>query len=94
VAWVQIDEPMLVTELAAPVLEAYGSIYAQHAPVKIMLTSYFDSLGDNLRTAVEPGTAGLHIDLVRAPEQLEEPWRRSNRNKYSVSDAGTGVISG
>src|SRR6185437_9838904 len=39
-------------------------------PVKLMLTTYFDSVGDNLETAIALGTAGLHIDIVRAPEQL------------------------
>ena len=73
VEWVQIDEPMLVTDLDAAIQNAYRRTYAElkAAPVKLMLTTYFDSVGDNLETAVELGTAGLHIDVVRAPEQLE-----------------------
>ena len=35
-----------------------------------MLTTYFGALGDNLALATSLGTAGLHVDLVRAPEQL------------------------
>ena len=36
-----------------------------------MLTSYFGALGDNLETALALPVAGLHVDLVRAPEQLD-----------------------
>jgi 5-methyltetrahydropteroyltriglutamate--homocysteine methyltransferase len=72
VEWVQIDEPMLVTDLDAGVRDAFRRAYSElkSVPVKLMLTTYFDSVGDNLETAVELGTAGLHIDVVRAPEQL------------------------
>lgn len=73
VEWVQIDEPMLATDLDAATQAAYAEVYAalRAIPVKLMLATYFDSLGDNLLTAVGLGTAGLHVDLVRAPEQLE-----------------------
>lgn len=73
IKWVQIDEPMLVTDLEAGVKDAYRQVYAglKSVPVKLMLTTYFDSIGDSLQTAVELGTAGLHIDVVRAPGQLK-----------------------
>ena len=73
VAWVQIDEPMLVTDLTDEVREAYRSVYAElkRVSVRVMLTTYFDTLGENLQTAVELGTDGLHIDAVRASAQLE-----------------------
>jgi 5-methyltetrahydropteroyltriglutamate--homocysteine methyltransferase len=45
---------------------------AKAAPgLKIMLATYFGALGDNLDTALSLPVAGLHVDLVRAPEQLE-----------------------
>ncbi len=37
----------------------------------LMLTTYFGALGDNLATALALPVHGLHVDLVRAPEQLE-----------------------
>ncbi len=72
VEWVQMDEPMLVTDLEAGVKDAYLQAYAElkSIPIKLMLTTYFGSVADNLETAVELGAAGLHIDVVRAPEQL------------------------
>jgi 5-methyltetrahydropteroyltriglutamate--homocysteine methyltransferase len=73
VSWVQMDEPMLVTDLGASAKQAYRRAYAElkAAPVKLMLTTYFDTLADNLQTAGELDTDGLHIDVVRAPEQLK-----------------------
>lgn len=72
--WIQIDEPHLVTDLEPAYVEAYRTAYAALAklPVKLMLATYFGALGDNLKLATSLGTAGLHVDLVRAPEQLAE----------------------
>jgi 5-methyltetrahydropteroyltriglutamate--homocysteine methyltransferase len=73
VKWVQMDEPMLVTDLPEGYTEAYRTAYAAlaKAPVKLMLTTYFGGLGDNLPLAVSLKTEGLHVDAVRAPEQVE-----------------------
>jgi 5-methyltetrahydropteroyltriglutamate--homocysteine methyltransferase len=74
-AWVQIDEPYLVMDLSdtarAAFAEAYTALVKEIAPLKIMLTTYFGALGDNLATALALPVAGLHVDLVRAPEQLD-----------------------
>jgi 5-methyltetrahydropteroyltriglutamate--homocysteine methyltransferase len=72
IKWVQIDEPILVTDLQPGVAEAYRKVYAQLAklPVNLMLTTYFDSLADNLQLAGDLGTAGMHVDLIRGPQQL------------------------
>jgi 5-methyltetrahydropteroyltriglutamate--homocysteine methyltransferase len=71
---VQIDEAKLVTDLSPWEKQAFRSAYKQLAevPINIMLTTYFGGLGDNLSLARDLHTAGLHIDLVRAPEQLTE----------------------
>ncbi|MDE1156588.1 MAG: 5-methyltetrahydropteroyltriglutamate--homocysteine S-methyltransferase [Acidobacteriaceae bacterium] len=72
VRWVQIDEPIFATDLPARSAAFVQAAYARFAklPVKLMLTSYFDRLGENLSLAVSLNTAGLHVDVVRAPEQL------------------------
>jgi 5-methyltetrahydropteroyltriglutamate--homocysteine methyltransferase len=69
--WVQIDEPALVTDLPVGYAEAFRTAYAAFSdlPVKLMLTTYFGGLGDHLDLACSLGTAGLHIDVVRAPGQ-------------------------
>lgn len=72
--WVQIDEPALVLDLTDAAREAYRSAYAELAGVegvKLMLATYFGALADNLATALSLPVAGLHVDLVRAPGQLE-----------------------
>jgi 5-methyltetrahydropteroyltriglutamate--homocysteine methyltransferase len=72
--WVQIDEPALVLDLSDTARAAYQTAYAELAKVpgiKLMLATYFGALSDNLATALALPVAGLHIDLVRAPEQLD-----------------------
>ena len=72
--WVQLDEPCLVLDPDAATQDALRQAYAMFAStlpkLKIMLTTYFGGLGDNLDTALQLPVAGLHIDLARAPEQL------------------------
>ncbi|MBA4489253.1 5-methyltetrahydropteroyltriglutamate--homocysteine S-methyltransferase [Paracoccus sp. S1E-3] len=70
--WVQIDEPVLVTDLSPAQTRAFRSAYAALAAAgpKLMLASYFGALDDNLDLALSLPVAGLHLDLVRAPEQL------------------------
>nr|WP_246520151.1 5-methyltetrahydropteroyltriglutamate--homocysteine S-methyltransferase [Ancylobacter lacus] len=73
--WVQIDEPCLVLDLDAAARDALRRAYATFAHalprLKIMLATYFGALGDNLDTALSLPVAGLHVDLARAPEQIE-----------------------
>jgi len=73
--WVQIDEPCLVLDLDEPTRQALRVAYGMFAyalpKLKLMLTTYFGALGDNLDTAVDLPVDGLHVDLVRAPEQLD-----------------------
>src|SRR5690606_29604041 len=40
--------------------------------VKIQVATYFEALLDNTEIAVNLPVTALHIDLVRAPEQLDE----------------------
>lgn len=74
VEWVQIDEPILTLDLPTAWRNAYLRCYDQlvaAAPVKILLATYFGDLEENLYTALALPVAGLHLDLVRAPQQLE-----------------------
>jgi len=72
--WVQIDEPCLVLDLdavAQAALQHAYAVFAKEVPqIKIMLASYFGALGTNRETAFALPVAGMHFDLVRAPEQL------------------------
>ncbi|HEX7026961.1 MAG TPA: 5-methyltetrahydropteroyltriglutamate--homocysteine S-methyltransferase [Gammaproteobacteria bacterium] len=72
VEWVQLDEPALVLDLPQAWKSACESAYnrLQTGGLNILLATYFGALGDNLNLAVHLPVAGLHIDAVRAPEQL------------------------
>nr|WP_239537591.1 5-methyltetrahydropteroyltriglutamate--homocysteine S-methyltransferase [Dyella mobilis] len=74
VDWIQLDEPCLVQDLDETARLAYVAAYetlAQGASPKRLLASYFGGLGDNLALAANLPVDGLHVDLVRAPEQLD-----------------------
>ncbi|MFB9263017.1 5-methyltetrahydropteroyltriglutamate--homocysteine S-methyltransferase [Bradyrhizobium erythrophlei] len=91
--WVQIDEPCLVLDLdgaaEAALRRAYASIAIAVPKIKIMLASYFGGLGGNRDTAFALPVAGLHLDLVRAPEQLDDLARLPSDRIVSL-----GVIDG
>jgi 5-methyltetrahydropteroyltriglutamate--homocysteine methyltransferase len=70
---VQVDEPILAADLGAFHRAAFWTAYdelAKAAP-KLMVATYFGALGPNLDVATKLPVDGLHVDLVRAPEQLE-----------------------
>ena len=74
--WVQFDEPCLVLDLdeadLAAVKRAYWLLSRTASGMKLMLATYFGGLGDNLKTVLGLPVAGLHVDLIRAPEQLDK----------------------
>ncbi len=74
--WVQVDEPCLALDLNEAARNALRTAYetlASATPaVKLLVTTYFGGLRDNLDTALRLPVAGLHLDLVRAPDQLNE----------------------
>jgi 5-methyltetrahydropteroyltriglutamate--homocysteine methyltransferase len=73
--WVQIDEPCLALDRTPAERAAYQTAYkhlAERVPqVKLLLATYFGGLDDNLETALGLPVQGIHVDLVRAPQQLE-----------------------
>jgi 5-methyltetrahydropteroyltriglutamate--homocysteine methyltransferase len=74
--WVQLDEPYLALDLSEKEKEAfdfaYRSIANRVSGIKLLVATYFEGLLDNTKLAVNLPVAALHIDLVRAPEQLDE----------------------
>jgi 5-methyltetrahydropteroyltriglutamate--homocysteine methyltransferase len=86
VEWVQIDEPILVTELDADWLAHASALTASRTRVKLLLATYFGRLQETLAAANLP-VAGLHIDAINArgsgagrascPRQACCRWARS-----------------
>ena len=77
VEWVQVDEPALCQDLPADWLAAYQPAYDELAAdlrgstTKLLLATYFDTAADHAVLAAQLPVQGFHIDLVRAPQQLD-----------------------
>ena len=70
--WVQVDEPILVTELDQNWQHAFNDTYQQlkSAPVKLLLATYFGQLLENAYLAANLPVAGLHIDAVAGRDDV------------------------
>ncbi len=92
IEWLQIDEPILVLDLPEEWQTSFKTVYKQlqTSGLNILLTTYFGELGDNLKLACQLPVAGLHIDLVRGSNQLDEVIDNLVDNKI----LSLGVIDG
>ncbi len=90
--WVQIDEPYLSMDLDAKTKQAYKDAYAalSSSKLKLCLTTYFEGLRDNAELAFSLPVAAVHVDLVRAPNQLADVLKLVKPNQ-SLS---LGVVDG
>jgi len=72
VEWVQIDEPVLVTELDADWQHALNLAYhhLKTSRVKLLLATYFGPLQENLYLASNLPVAGLHLDAINARDEI------------------------
>ncbi len=72
--WIQIDEPVLALDLThqqRSLLKEAFQTFAREVPgLKIIATSYFGELRDNLETFLELPVAGLHVDGVRGSSDV------------------------
>ncbi|AGA90245.1 5-methyltetrahydropteroyltriglutamate--homocysteine S-methyltransferase [Thioflavicoccus mobilis 8321] len=90
--WVQIDEPILVTELDEPWRHAFEVAYHElkSAPVKLLLATYFGTLQDQCYLAANLPVAGLHIDAIRGRDDIVPLLNLLPSNKI----LSLGVING
>jgi 5-methyltetrahydropteroyltriglutamate--homocysteine methyltransferase len=72
VEWVQIDEPLLVTELDEDWRHAYNTAYHQlkACRVKLLLATYFGPLLENGYLAANLPVAGLHLDAINGRDDV------------------------
>jgi 5-methyltetrahydropteroyltriglutamate--homocysteine methyltransferase len=74
--WIQLDEPMLALDTRDEARHAFVFAYERLSDVasdlRILVATYFEELGANLPTAISLPVAALHLDMVRAPEQLDK----------------------
>jgi 5-methyltetrahydropteroyltriglutamate--homocysteine methyltransferase len=73
VEWAQIDEPILSLDLPAEWLAAYPAVFRELAGAgpKILLATYFGDVGLHAGWLKQLPVSGLHLDLARAPCQLD-----------------------
>lgn len=74
IQWVQIDEPILVTELDPTWLAALEKTYhlLKGCKVNLLLTTYFGKLQENLQFACNLPVAGLHIDAINGRSEVNK----------------------
>jgi len=72
VEWVQLDEPILVTELDSDWQYAMRMTYhrLKSAPLKVLIATYFGELKENLQLLCNLPVAGVHLDAVRAKSEV------------------------
>jgi 5-methyltetrahydropteroyltriglutamate--homocysteine methyltransferase len=92
VPWVQIDEPVLALDLPADWMDALQGAYEAIAPVhlRVLLATYFESVETQLPRLARLPVQGLHLDLVRAPQQAAAALAHWPRDRV----LSAGVIDG
>ncbi len=74
IGWVQMDEPVLALDLDGAGEKIFRAAYAflrkMEKRPKMLANTYFGTVEHNLALALSLGE-GLHLDLVRAPDQLD-----------------------
>ena len=77
VDWVQMDEPILVTELDTNWQNAFKTAYEalNTGKVRILLATYFGQLKENLPIACKLPIQGLHLDAINARDEVEAAIR-------------------
>ena len=73
IEWVQIDEPALALELPQAWRDAFKPAYdALQGHSRLLLTTYFDSIGQNIEVIRALPVQGLHVDLVHGHDDLQQ----------------------
>lgn len=92
--WVQLDEPILAVDPPPGSLAAIETTYERLArasgSLNLLLATYFGGLGEALPTVMRLPVKAVHLDLIRAPEQLEPALKLAASDK-SLS---LGLING
>ena len=71
--WVQVDEPLLVTDLDEAWRHAFNTAcrHLKGSRAKLLLAAYFGALDDNRCLAAHLPVAGLHVDAVAGREDVQ-----------------------
>ncbi|MDA8094906.1 MAG: 5-methyltetrahydropteroyltriglutamate--homocysteine S-methyltransferase [Betaproteobacteria bacterium] len=92
VEWVQIDEPILVTEVDVDWQHAFNTAYhlLKSCRVKLLLATYFGQLAENAYLAANLPVAGLHVDAINGRSDIQPLLNLLSSHKV----LSLGVING
>lgn len=97
-SYIQIDEPILALDLSDEVRAYFSEVYARlrrSTRAIIILTSYFAGYEDNLVTAITLPIDVLHLDLTRAPQDLDRALKLIADGKTTTDiSLSLGLING
>jgi methionine synthase II (cobalamin-independent) len=89
VEWVQIDEPVLATDLTlrqrAALAGAYERFAAMVPQLKLIVATYFGELRDNLVTFANLPVAGVHFDEGNAVNAKAQTARRESARIHDAA---------
>ncbi|MFY8094555.1 MAG: 5-methyltetrahydropteroyltriglutamate--homocysteine S-methyltransferase [Niveispirillum sp.] len=92
VEWVQIDEPILVTDLDPAWRAAFAGAYKSLAGcgVRLLLATYFGPLRENLDLVAALPVHGIHLDAVNAGDEVDALVRAMPADRV----VSLGVVNG
>lgn len=72
VQWVQLDEPILVTELSETWKNAFITTYQilNNSNINILIATYFGQLQDNLSLLASLPVQGVHLDTINGFDEI------------------------
>ncbi|HSY53684.1 MAG TPA: 5-methyltetrahydropteroyltriglutamate--homocysteine S-methyltransferase [Opitutaceae bacterium] len=84
--WVQLDEPIFSLDLTGGQRIALATTYTKLAAavpkLRLLVANYFGGLRDNLPDFLRLPVHALHVDLVRAPDELDAILREFPKDKF------------
>ncbi|MGY1488974.1 5-methyltetrahydropteroyltriglutamate--homocysteine S-methyltransferase [Methylobacillus pratensis] len=92
VEWVQVDEPILVTELDDAWQDAFETAYSyfKSVKVKLLLATYFGQLLENRELVASLPVAGVHVDAINGRDDVVPLLKLLSADKV----LSLGVING
>lgn len=95
--WIQMDEPVLVFDLEPRILSLYHPVYERlksliPPSLNLLLTTYFGEIpSENMAVVSTIPVDGVHFDLVRGPDQMEQISSYSKKSQKAIS---LGLVDG
>ncbi|MBU2977994.1 5-methyltetrahydropteroyltriglutamate--homocysteine S-methyltransferase [Alteromonas sp. C1M14] len=92
IEWVQLDEPILSTNISSEWSMAFRYAYQRlsDTPVKVLLANYFGKLNENLSLVTELPVEGLHVDGLQGEEEVAHLANHIQDNQV----LSVGVVNG